>query len=427
MAENLGIQGNNLSSASFSAEELLSYLAQNGKIDLNSAEEEMRKSQMDQILDQHPYSIYQGSNGRWYTYLPDDTKKNRRRKIERTSEEDIKHALYEFYNGIAEHTDYCDQIYNHIVTEAFGQAVKFKSNYQPPRDTTTWLRNEQETSFQSIKVYIETGIFEQKAFEQEILKLQNELSAQISNNDPYNLIYQEYFLHSQAWCEKQLAEMLHQLEDNKYPISFYAKIIVAIQRLVDLGFDQAYMQRAKEAMLNNITNMGELTPIDSDLWFVDDRKFKENVASIVADINSAIKDHSEIASRKTVEEILEYSDWVERLEKYINPTQSNWFPSIAVFSKAPAEKWVAVIDEATPDIIYNFRHLLGKVYPSNEKRDCYSIDAETIHQLFDAISNMEPNDLIKKASLDWLHFQFGEIIKLYEPEVKEETGLMRSE
>ena len=54
MAENLGIQGNNLSSASFSAEELLSYLAQNGKIDLNSAEEEMRKSQMDQILDQHP-------------------------------------------------------------------------------------------------------------------------------------------------------------------------------------------------------------------------------------------------------------------------------------------------------------------------------------------------------------------------------------
>ena len=103
MAENLGIQGNNLSSASFSAEELLSYLAQNGKIDLNSAEEEMRKSQMDQILDQHPYAIYQGSNGRWYTYLPDDTKKNRRRKIERTSEEDIKHALYEFYTGIAEH------------------------------------------------------------------------------------------------------------------------------------------------------------------------------------------------------------------------------------------------------------------------------------------------------------------------------------
>lgn len=335
--------------------------------------------------------------------------------------------LFEALAKIDLDTDYCDQICNRIVTEAFSQAVKFKSNYQPPRDTTTWLRSEQETSFQSIKVYIETGIFEQKVFEEEILKLKNELSAHISYNDPYNLIYQQYFLHSQEWCEKHLDEMLHQLEDNKYPISFYAKIIVAIQRLIDLGFDQVYMQRAKAAMLNNITRMGELAPIDPDLWFVDDREFKENVASIVADINSAIKDHSEIASRKTVEDILDYSDWVGRLEKYINPTQSSWFPSIAVFSKAPAEKWVAVINKATPEIIYNFRHLLGKVYPSNEKQDCYSIDADTIHQIFDAISKMEPNDLIKKASLVWLHFQFDEIIKLHEPEVTEETGLMRSE
>ena len=93
----------NLSSASFSAEDILAFLIQSGKIDLDDAEDNMKKSQMDQILEQHPYSIYQGSDGKWYTNLPDDTKPDKRRKIKRTSLEDLKHALYEYYTGVSEH------------------------------------------------------------------------------------------------------------------------------------------------------------------------------------------------------------------------------------------------------------------------------------------------------------------------------------
>ena len=93
----------NLSSASFSAEDILAFLIQSGKIDLDDAEDNMKKSQMDQILEQHPYSIYQGSDGKWYTNLPDDTKPDKRRKVKRTSLEDLKHALYEYYTGVSEH------------------------------------------------------------------------------------------------------------------------------------------------------------------------------------------------------------------------------------------------------------------------------------------------------------------------------------
>ena len=246
------------------------------------------------------------------------------------------------------------------------------------------------------------------------------MTAQISVDDPYNLLYQQYFLNSQKWCEEQLAKMLQRLEENKYPVSVYAKIIVAIQRLIEIGFDQVYMQRAKDAMFKNITNMGEVTAIDPDLWFVDDKKIKENVALAVLDINNAIKDHSEIASKENVADILEHSDWVDRLESYVNPTQSSWFPVVAIFSKAPAEKWKSVIEQASPKTIYSFRHFLGKIYPTNEKRDSYHRDAETIKQVFNAIAKMDPNDLIKKASLDWLYFQFDEIIKLYEPDTIEQ-------
>ena len=92
----------NLSSASFSAEDILAFLIQSGKIDLDSAEDDMKRSQMDKVLSQHPYNIYQGSNGKWYTYVVDETKSNNRRKIARTSLEDIKHFLYEHYTGVSD-------------------------------------------------------------------------------------------------------------------------------------------------------------------------------------------------------------------------------------------------------------------------------------------------------------------------------------
>ena len=85
------------------SEEILKYLVKSGKINLNDAEEDMKKSQMDQILDQHPYSIYQGSNGKWYTTVTDVTKPDKRRKIVRTSLEELKVAIYEFYTGVSEH------------------------------------------------------------------------------------------------------------------------------------------------------------------------------------------------------------------------------------------------------------------------------------------------------------------------------------
>lgn len=81
---------------------LLQYLVDSGKIDLGSAEEEMKKSKLQEILEKHPYKIYQGKDGKWYTHIPDDSKAEKRRKIVRTSLETIHEALYDHYTGAAE-------------------------------------------------------------------------------------------------------------------------------------------------------------------------------------------------------------------------------------------------------------------------------------------------------------------------------------
>ena len=70
---------------------------------------------------------------------------------------------------------------------------------------------------------------------------------------------------------------MQRLDENKYPIAFYGKIITSIQRLIDLGFDDEYMNRTKQLMLANITKMNEVKLIDSDLWYIENHRLKKKL------------------------------------------------------------------------------------------------------------------------------------------------------
>ena len=91
-------QLNNMTQASFSSDEILSYLSENGTIDLRGVENEMRKTRRKSLLAQHAYTIYQGKDGRWYSYLPDE--KSGRKKIVKPTKEKLEDQICEFYDSI---------------------------------------------------------------------------------------------------------------------------------------------------------------------------------------------------------------------------------------------------------------------------------------------------------------------------------------
>ena len=99
MANTNTLQQNNPASASFSEKEILSYLAQNGTIDLNGVVEDMARSRKEQLLKQHKYTITERSDGRWQTYIPDESCRNHRRLIVKSSREKIVDVLCDYYSG----------------------------------------------------------------------------------------------------------------------------------------------------------------------------------------------------------------------------------------------------------------------------------------------------------------------------------------
>jgi len=79
----------------FNESDVLQYLIQSGKIDLRNTLDSMEDDKRKEKLKKHKYSIYQGSDGRWRTTIPDKEKK--RKLIAKSSKKDLEDFLIDYY------------------------------------------------------------------------------------------------------------------------------------------------------------------------------------------------------------------------------------------------------------------------------------------------------------------------------------------
>lgn len=77
--------------------EILTYLIESGTIDLTTITQNMNMRKKEKTLEKHKFKIWQGENGRWYTFLPDKFKG--RRLVKRASREDLEVLIIEHYEA----------------------------------------------------------------------------------------------------------------------------------------------------------------------------------------------------------------------------------------------------------------------------------------------------------------------------------------
>lgn len=68
-----------------------------GIISLDDVQVRMKERVRIRILSNHPHSIWQSKDGRWRSYLPDETKKNKRRMIVKATEEALGDCIVDYY------------------------------------------------------------------------------------------------------------------------------------------------------------------------------------------------------------------------------------------------------------------------------------------------------------------------------------------
>lgn len=78
------------------ADELLRFAIENGMIDIEGLQQQKAMKERKEKLKQHKFSVWEGkSDGKWYTYIPDDTKPNGRKLVKRKTRKEIEDCIVE--------------------------------------------------------------------------------------------------------------------------------------------------------------------------------------------------------------------------------------------------------------------------------------------------------------------------------------------
>lgn len=82
--------------------ELLTIAVENGIIDVSIIREQIEMNNRKKYLEMHSSKIWQSTDKKWYTFIPDRSKKNGRRLLKRKTKEEIENFLVDFYKEYAE-------------------------------------------------------------------------------------------------------------------------------------------------------------------------------------------------------------------------------------------------------------------------------------------------------------------------------------
>ena len=121
MASRKSLQQKMSSSASFTPEEMLSFITSSSNIDLSRVRNDMIKAEIEKVIETtHTSPITQGPDGRWRTSVYEGKK---RRLIAKTSLDDLKLEVYCFYTGILKE----DVFRDHTIESLYPRWKEYKS------------------------------------------------------------------------------------------------------------------------------------------------------------------------------------------------------------------------------------------------------------------------------------------------------------
>ena len=78
--------------------EILNDAIKSGIINVSVVQDKLEMIKKEEILKNHTYDIWMGSNGYWYTYLPQDSYSEKRKQIRRKDKSRLEDAIVDFYN-----------------------------------------------------------------------------------------------------------------------------------------------------------------------------------------------------------------------------------------------------------------------------------------------------------------------------------------
>lgn len=83
-------------------DEILQFIINNGMINIDDVQNSMEVMKREELLRKHQYKIWQGKDEKWYTYLPDESKKDGRRLVKRSDRRKLEDIVVGYWKQLGE-------------------------------------------------------------------------------------------------------------------------------------------------------------------------------------------------------------------------------------------------------------------------------------------------------------------------------------
>ncbi len=108
---------------------MLKYIAENDMIDLAYVQEQVEMKKREEILKRHQYSIWHSNKEDvWYSYLPDDSKANNRKKIKKKRKRDLEDVICDFYLSVQNESQETERLKDYSIESMFYEFMTHKAN-----------------------------------------------------------------------------------------------------------------------------------------------------------------------------------------------------------------------------------------------------------------------------------------------------------
>ena len=142
----------------------MQYALEHGMIDMSYVQAQIEMNKKKELLEKHPYKIWEGKDGKWYTHLPDGEKGRVLRK--RNSKTSLENMICDFWKKRETQTER-DKLKSATLREIFPKWLQYKaartdSTSYIKRITADWhkfydgneISDKEITSFD--KIYLDT-------------------------------------------------------------------------------------------------------------------------------------------------------------------------------------------------------------------------------------------------------------------------------
>lgn len=321
--------------------------------------------------------------------------------------------LYSHFSSFEIDRKYRNTTLYFIIQNCFMICVEHRGNIQGPEDEVLRICFQNKRRLPTIINYVKYSIFDSESFLNDITAYINaELAARLPADDPYTLLYNQYYLQTQDWVEEKITLILDKLHQNEYKSHLYSNILILFIRLVKYGFPEEILLHAEEYMTANVKG-GNSNILDDCIASENAEEIKKCKESIHR-INCQIRSARESSRTGDILSILNNNEsWAKELINYWDTNRQQIPHEIQILSYTNTDCWLQKILGSNAKNIHHFRMFINRLYPDNVIRGNADDDMLIIQSIINRLENYTDSDKIKNMQLGLLKEQLSQIHQCY--------------